>query len=92
MRRCAFLTLDDPNGYVIDDDLAYPALAALGWQVTAVPWRRTGVEWAAFDAVVILVMASGRRNSPCPFVEASSTWATQILHSFMKPSETMNSA
>jgi hypothetical protein len=53
MRRCAFLTLDDPTGYVIDDDLAYPPLAALGWHAVAVPWRSEGVEWAAFDAVVI---------------------------------------
>lgn len=53
MRRCAFLTLDDPTGYILDDHLAYEPLSALGWQVEEVPWRRTGVDWKAFDAVVI---------------------------------------
>ncbi len=53
MRRCAFLTLEDSTGYVIDDELAYPPLAALGWQVDAIPWRRPGVAWHTYDAVVV---------------------------------------
>jgi hypothetical protein len=53
MRRCAFLTLSDPADYVIDDDLARKPLAALGWQVDAVPWSAPGVDWSAFEAVVI---------------------------------------
>lgn len=53
MKRCAFLTLDDATGFVIDDDLAYGPLGELGWSVEAVPWRREGVAWHEFDAVVI---------------------------------------
>lgn len=53
MKRCAFLTLDDPTGFVMDDDLAFEPLARLGWQVEAVPWRQLGQPWQAFDAVVI---------------------------------------
>ena len=53
MRRCAFLTLEDSTGYVIDDDLAYAPLAALGWRVDAISWRRPHVEWQAYDAAVI---------------------------------------
>jgi glutathione synthase/RimK-type ligase-like ATP-grasp enzyme len=53
MRRCAFLTLEDPTGYVIDDELAYPALAAFGWRVDTIPWRQSEVEWRRYDAVVI---------------------------------------
>ena len=53
MRRCAFLTLDDPSAYVIDDELAYDPLRALGWEVEPVPWRRPGVAWTDYDAVVI---------------------------------------
>ncbi|MEO8440111.1 MAG: hypothetical protein ABI540_07810, partial [Spartobacteria bacterium] len=52
MPRCAFLTLEDPTGYVIDDELAYQPLAELGWRVEAVPWSRK-VDWQTFDAVVI---------------------------------------
>jgi glutathione synthase/RimK-type ligase-like ATP-grasp enzyme len=53
MRRCAFLTLDDPTGFVIDDELAYEPLAALAWRVDLVPWTRPGIAWDAYDAVVI---------------------------------------
>jgi len=53
MRRCAFLTLEDAAGYVIDDELAYAPLAALGWRVDAIPWRKPQAEWHTYDAVVI---------------------------------------
>ena len=53
MLRCAFLTLSDPGGYVIDDEHAYEPLRALGWSVEAVPWNRPGVAWEAYDLVVI---------------------------------------
>ena len=53
MRRCAFLTLQDPTGYVIDDELAYAPLAALGWRVDTLPWQQPQVEWRTYDAVVI---------------------------------------
>ena len=53
MRRCGFLTLEDSTGYVIDDELAYAPLAALGWRVDAISWRRPHVEWQAYDAAVI---------------------------------------
>ncbi len=52
-RCCAFLTLADSTGFVIDDELAYPPLAALGWRVDAISWRRPQVDWHAYDAVVI---------------------------------------
>ena len=53
MLRCAFLTLDNSSGFVIDDELAYPPLAALGWRVEAISWRTTPGDWRAYDAVVI---------------------------------------
>jgi glutathione synthase/RimK-type ligase-like ATP-grasp enzyme len=53
MRRCAFLTLEDPTGYVIDDELAYPPLAALDWRVDTLPWQHRDADWHAYDAVVI---------------------------------------
>lgn len=52
-RRCAFLTLSDPTGYVIDDDLAIAPLAELGWTVDVVPWDRPGVRWRDYAIVVI---------------------------------------
>lgn len=51
-RRCAFLTLEDPTGYTIDDEIAYPALRVIGWEAEAIPWTRD-VAWTAYDAIVI---------------------------------------
>jgi glutathione synthase/RimK-type ligase-like ATP-grasp enzyme len=53
MSRCAFLTLSDSTGFVIDDELAYSPLAALGWRVEAVSWRSPSVDWRVYNAVVI---------------------------------------
>lgn len=53
MKRCAFLTLANPADFVIDDELAYEPLRALGWDVEAVPWQQPDPAWGAFDAVVI---------------------------------------
>ncbi len=53
MRRVAFLSLSDPTGFVIDDELAVLPLARRGWQVETLPWNRTGVDWKRYDLVVI---------------------------------------
>jgi len=53
MRRVAFLTLGDPTGFVIDDDLAIMPLARRGWQVETFAWNRSGVDWRRYDLVVI---------------------------------------
>ncbi|HEY4283758.1 MAG TPA: hypothetical protein VGM62_11905 [Chthoniobacterales bacterium] len=53
MPRCAFLTLAETGDYVIDDELAYKPLEALGWKVAAVPWNQTANRWEDFDVVVI---------------------------------------
>jgi len=53
MRRCAFLTMSDPSGYVIDDDLARAPLAALGWEVETAPWDRPGTRWEDYAVVVV---------------------------------------
>lgn len=51
--RCAFLTMENTEGWFIDAELAIPPMQALGWAIDTIPWRRTGVDWAAFDAVYI---------------------------------------
>jgi len=53
MKRCAFLTMDDETGFVIDDVHAHAPLTALGWQVTSPSWRQRQVPWSEFDAVII---------------------------------------
>jgi hypothetical protein len=53
LRRIAFLTLSDPAGWVIDDELAVPPLARRGIEVDTVPWNRPGVDWGHYQLVVI---------------------------------------
>ena len=42
--------LDDFEAY---DHLVEPHLQALGWQVDTVSWRRQGVDWSEYEAVII---------------------------------------
>ena len=53
MRRVAFLTLHDPAGFVIDDELAVMPLARRGIRVETIPWDRPGIDWRQFELVVI---------------------------------------
>lgn len=53
MRPVAFLTLSDPSGWVIDDELAVAPLARRGITVDTIPWNRAGVDWSRYELVVI---------------------------------------
>ena len=52
MPKCAFLTIENTEGWFIDDDLVHAPLKALGWDVENVPWNRD-TDWNMFDIVVI---------------------------------------
>lgn len=53
MPRLAFLTLENRSDFVIDDELAAAELARRGVQVDEVPWQTPGVDWRAYDGVVV---------------------------------------
>ncbi|MCC2617561.1 hypothetical protein LJ739_15010 [Aestuariibacter halophilus] len=53
MKRCAYLSMDDLSDFFVYDELTYPALAELGWQVETVSWRQSDVDWQRYDLVVI---------------------------------------
>lgn len=53
MRRCAYLTMKNPAGFFIYDELTYAPLKELDWQVIEIPWTYTSVQWCDYDAVVI---------------------------------------
>jgi glutathione synthase/RimK-type ligase-like ATP-grasp enzyme len=53
VKRCAYLTMQDPGEFVTDYDVSFDAMAVLGWQVETVPWRDTSIDWDGFDAVYI---------------------------------------
>jgi glutathione synthase/RimK-type ligase-like ATP-grasp enzyme len=53
MKRCAFLTSDGLDGFVIDDHHAIAPLQARGWTVEDVPWRAPVDRWDDFDLVIV---------------------------------------
>ncbi|WP_197455009.1 ATP-grasp domain-containing protein [Stieleria varia] len=52
-RTCAYLTMENPEGFFVYDQLTYEPLRNLGWKVVEVPWSRPVIPWSQFDAVVI---------------------------------------
>ena len=52
-KRCAFLTMENTEGWFIDADLAIPPMQALGWIIDSVAWRGPEIEWERYDAVYI---------------------------------------
>ncbi len=71
-KECAFLTLENPEGFFIYDDLAFEPLGKLGWNVDEIPWNRPDVDWGAFDAVVIRSTWDYQKN-PDGFLRVLST-------------------
>ena len=53
MKKCAFLTMDDEVGFVIDDVHAHEPMAQLGWRVSPLSWKQVEIPWSEFDAVII---------------------------------------
>lgn len=52
MKHLAFLSMDNLEGFVSDDDLAIGPLRDLGWDVTSVSWRKP-CDWNRFDMVIM---------------------------------------
>ncbi|HEX6260311.1 MAG TPA: hypothetical protein VFZ51_06625 [Woeseiaceae bacterium] len=52
-KRCAFLTMQNTEGWSIDTDLAIPPMQALGWSIDTIAWRSPDVDWGRYDAVYI---------------------------------------
>ena len=52
-KRCAYLTMDDLSAFVSDAGDTLPAMAALGWDVDYVSWRREGVDWDGYAMVYV---------------------------------------
>lgn len=71
MRRCAFLTMDNPKSFVIDDELVLPHMLAHDWQVEQVPWRRP-TRWDDFEAVIIRTPWDYQQD-PAAFIKVLET-------------------
>jgi hypothetical protein len=53
VQAIAFLTMHDPTGFVIDDELAVLPLARRGVHVDTIPWDKPGIDWRQYALVVI---------------------------------------
>lgn len=53
MKKCAILTMDKLDNFVIDDKNLDAPMAELGWQTSHVSWRDKAVDWNQFEAVII---------------------------------------
>jgi len=78
MRQCAFLTLEHPADFVIDDEHAIAPLARLGWEVSVLPWTQKDRPWEAFEAVVIRSTWDYWNNVPA-FLDTLATVNRQTL-------------
>lgn len=78
MQRIAFLTLEDRAGYVIDDALAIDVLARRGCAVEEIPWRRDGVPWRDYDAVVVRTTWDYQRDLPAFLAAMARIAATGV--------------
>ena len=53
MKRCAFLSTDNLEGYFVYDELLYEPLKQVGWLVETVSWHSKNVDWNTYDVVVV---------------------------------------
>ena len=68
MQKICFLSTDNLDGYVFDDDLAIEPLRKLGWEVSTIPWR-ADIDWNNFAAVIIRTTWD-YHDSPVEFLRA----------------------
>ena len=52
-KRCAFLTMENTDGWSIDSDLSFEPMRTLGWAIDEIPWRSANADWNQYDAVYI---------------------------------------
>lgn len=65
-KRIVFLTQDNMDGYVCDDDVALDTFAANGLVVETISWR-ADVDWSIFDAVIVRSTWDYQRHSDAFF-------------------------
>jgi hypothetical protein len=52
-KRCAFLTMENTDGWAIDFDLSFEPMQAPGWSIDEIAWRSVNVDWEKYQAVYI---------------------------------------
>ena len=53
MKKCAILTMDKLDDFVVYDQMLDAPLTRCGWRVEHISWRQKGVNWDQFDVVII---------------------------------------
>ncbi|MCB0283983.1 MAG: hypothetical protein H6627_00050 [Calditrichae bacterium] len=52
MKKCVFLTMENPEDFVVYDSLLIEPLERKGWQVHEIPWTKK-VDWNDYQVVII---------------------------------------
>lgn len=68
MHRVAFLSTDNLEDFFVYDDLLIPYFEQKGWNAESVSWRKEGVNWAEYDAVIVR-STWDYQNDPDAFVD-----------------------
>jgi len=53
MKKCAMLTMDNTDGFMIYDQMLVEPMAKRGWEAIEVSWETSEANWDAFDLVLI---------------------------------------
>ena len=53
MKKCAFLTMDNPGDFVIYDSLLVEPLTRFGWDVDTISWKKRNVCWKDYHCVIV---------------------------------------
>ncbi len=53
MKKCAILTMDNLEGFVVYDKMLDEPMNQCGWHVDHVSWRQPGVDWNQYDVAII---------------------------------------
>lgn len=64
MNKCAILSMDSLDDFEAYDQLIEAPMAALGWHCDTISWRKQGVDWNDYQAVVIRTPWDYQNDAP----------------------------
>jgi len=53
VKKVVFLSMDNLAGFECYDSLLFEPLEKLGWHVETISWRKPGINWNEYDAVIV---------------------------------------
>lgn len=80
-KRIAFLSADNLEDYVIDDDLSVEPLRKLGWNAETISWSNAAIDWSQFACAIIRSTWDYQKNLPAFLAKLEEiARATQLIN------------